>query len=73
MSNIYTKSNTKHVVVHTVGEKRFSSKTKPGANTIWSESIGLVSPVFSYLGFEVVGLGVPQQKIETANTELLIY
>ena len=72
MSNIYTKSNAKHAVVHTVGEKRFSSKTKLGANTIWSESIGLVSPVFSYLGFEVVGLGVPQQKIETANIELLI-
>lgn len=72
LSNIYTKTNTKQTTVHTIGEKRFSAKTKLNSNIVWSESIGLVSPVFSYLGFEVVGVGVPKQKIDTISAEQLL-
>ena len=72
LSNIYTKTNTKQTTVHTIGEKRFSAKTKLNSNIVWSESIGLVSPVFSYLGFDVVGVGVPKQKIDTISAEQLL-
>jgi len=72
LSSIYTKTNTKQTTVHTIGEKRFSAKTKLNSNIVWSESIGLVSPVFSYLGFEVVGVGVPKQKIDTISAEQLL-
>jgi len=69
LSNIYTKINSKQTTVHTIGKKRFSSKTKLNSNIVWSESIGLIAPVFSYLGFEVVGVGVPKQKVDSINAE----
>ena len=73
MSSIYTKTKTKHVTVHTVGEKRFLSKTKRHRNIIWSESIGLVAPVFSYLGFDVLGFGVPEEKVNIVCAEEFIH
>ena len=73
MSNIYNNPNTKNITVHTIGKKRFSSKTKLNSNVVWSESIGLVSPVFSYLGYRVAGLGVPQHKISAINIERFIH
>lgn len=72
LSNIYTKTNTKQTTVHTIGEKRFSSKIKLSSNIVWSESIGLVSSVFSYLGFEVVGVGVPKQNVDAVSAEQIL-
>lgn len=67
MSNIYTTKTAKSKIVHTIGQQRFSSGTKLMKNTIWSESIGLISPVFSYLGFYVTGVGIPEHEIDNIN------
>ena len=67
MSNIYITKNAKSKTVHTIGPQRFSSGTKLIKSTIWSEAIGLISPVFSYLGFYVTGVGIPEHEINNIN------
>tara|TARA_B100000287_G_scaffold69062_2_gene60677 strand:- start:1489 stop:2037 length:549 start_codon:yes stop_codon:yes gene_type:complete len=61
MSNIYLNSTLKSISVHTVGQTRFSHETKLNKTTVWSESVGLLSPVFVYLGFFVQAYGVPER------------
>ncbi|SVE37499.1 uncharacterized protein METZ01_LOCUS490353, partial [marine metagenome] len=67
MSKIYTSKIVKSKTVHTVGQQRFSSGIKLNKSTIWSEYIGLISPVFSYLGFYVTGVGIPEHEINNIN------
>ena len=55
MSNIYTPiMGLKQITVHTVGPKRFNKKTS--LNEIVSESSGLISPVWHYVGVEVFAI-----------------
>jgi len=67
MSKIYITKTAKSNTVHTIGQQRFSSGKKLDKNTIWSESIGLISPVFSYFGFYVTGVGIPEHEIDNIN------
>jgi len=54
MSNIYTSiKGCKNIKVHTVGPKRF--KEEPLLNQTTSEYIGLVSPLWHYVGVSVFG------------------
>tara|TARA_Y100001978_G_scaffold169688_1_gene158694 strand:- start:34 stop:513 length:480 start_codon:yes stop_codon:yes gene_type:complete len=54
MSNIYrTVEGLKKINVHTVGPERF--KKEPLANQTTSEYIGLVSPLWHYVGVRVSG------------------
>jgi len=43
--------------VHTVGPKRYKGAVL-NSKIIWSEAVGLVAPVFHYLGYNVKGVGV---------------
>ena len=57
MTNIYLnnpKQETK--TVHTIGPKRFK-KAETNRKIIWSEAVGLVAPVFHYIGFNTKGIG----------------
>ena len=57
MSKIYnTIANLEKVVVHTLGTENFSKKNE--TNIVISEMIGLVSPVWHYVGVKVFGKGV---------------
>ena len=57
MSKIYNPiKDLKKITVHTVGPKRF--KNKPISNQITSESIGLLSPIWHYVGVLVSGKSV---------------
>ena len=49
-------TDLKKITVHTVGPKRF--KNKPVSNQIISESIGLLSPIWHYVGVLVSGKSV---------------
>ena len=54
MSNVYISTRgLKKIKVHTVGPKRF--KERPLLNKITSEYIGLVSPLWHYVGVGVFG------------------
>ena len=54
MSKIYKPiKDLKKITVHTVGPKRF--KNKPVSKQITSESIGLLSPIWHYVGVLVSG------------------
>jgi len=57
MSYIYNSiSGYPQVVVHTLGPERFKAPPQePGV--VWSEAVGLVAPVFHYLGFSLTALG----------------
>ena len=55
MSNIYTAINGfKQIIVHTVGPKRFNKKTM--LKEFVSESSGLLSPIWHYVGVEVLAI-----------------
>ena len=57
MSKIYNPiKDLKKITVHTVGPKRF--KNKPVSKQIISESIGLLSPIWHYVGVLVSGKSV---------------
>ena len=57
MSKIYnTITNLEKVVVHTLGTENFSKKNE--TDIVFSEMIGLVSPVWHYVGVKVFGKGV---------------
>ena len=57
MSKIYNPiKDSKKIRVHTVGPKRFKNKTV--SNQIISESIGLLSPIWHYVGVLVSGKSV---------------
>jgi hypothetical protein len=57
MSRIYNPlNNLEQVVVQTLGIKSFSKKTK--TEGVFSEMIGLVSPVWHYVNVQVFGKGV---------------
>ena len=61
MSCVYFLNKAKKgTTVHTLGIKRFKSIKHLNKTTVWSEAIGLIAPVFSYLGFTVQGVGVPE-------------
>ena len=61
MSRVYFLNKAKkRTTVHTLGTKRFKSIKHLNKTTVWSEAIGLIAPVFSYLGFTVQGFGVPE-------------
>ena len=52
MSKIYNKiSGLEPAVVHTVGPERFYSR--PKSNNMISESVGLIAPVWHYVGVKV--------------------
>ena len=52
MSNIYNRTKTlKEVVVHTVGPKRYSGFNEK--DIYISEFVGLISPLWHYLGVDV--------------------
>ena len=52
MSKIYNKiSGLEPAVVHTVGPERFHSR--PKSNNMISESVGLIAPVWHYVGVKV--------------------
>ena len=52
MSTVYNKiSGLKSTVVHTVGPERFYSR--PKSNNMISESVGLIAPVWHYVGVKV--------------------
>ena len=52
MSTIYNKiSGLESMVVHTVGPERFYSR--PKSNNMISESVGLIAPVWHYIGVKV--------------------
>jgi hypothetical protein len=58
MTHIYkTHPHKTSKTVHTVGPKRYK-KAELNSKIIWSEGIGLVSPVFHYFGYNIKGLGV---------------
>jgi len=44
-------------IVHTVGQKRFEEAIL-NSKIIWSEAVGLVAPVFHYVGYNIKGIGV---------------
>lgn len=57
MSKIYNKINDlETAAVHTVGSKRFQNLSDE-ENIIWSESIGLITPVAHYVGIKVFAIG----------------
>lgn len=57
MSNIYNPiTDLEKVVVCTIGTENFSKKTKK--RVVLSEMIGLVSPVWHYVGVKVFGKGI---------------
>ena len=57
MSRIYNPlNNLEQVIVQTIGIKNFSKKTK--TEGVFSEMIGLVSPVWHYVNVQVFGKGV---------------
>lgn len=62
MTTIYQSPTKSKTTVHTLGPKRYLSSKNLNNQVVWSSSIGLVAPVFSYLGFEVQGVGVPDKK-----------
>ncbi len=62
MTTIYQSPTKNKTTVHTLGPKRYLSSKNLNSQVVWSSSIGLVAPVFSYLGFEVQGVGVPDKK-----------
>jgi hypothetical protein len=52
MSTVYNKiSGLKSTIVHTVGPERFYSR--PKSNNMISESVGLIAPVWHYIGVKV--------------------
>jgi hypothetical protein len=52
MSRIYNKNpGVESAVVHTVGPKRF--RLRPKSNNVISESVGLIAPVWHYVGVKV--------------------
>ena len=52
ISRIYNKNpGVESAVVHTVGPKRF--RLRPKSNNVISESVGLVAPVWHYVGVRV--------------------
>ena len=58
MTNVYLinpKQETK--TVHTVGPKRFK-RSEINRKIIWSEAVGLVAPIFHYIGFNIKGIGL---------------
>ena len=57
MSNIYnTIADLEKVIVCTIGTENFSKKTEK--RVVFSEIIGLVSPVWHYVGVKVFGKGI---------------
>ncbi len=57
MSKIYHKINgLDTVTVHTIGKKRFKSPPKE-EKVIWSEAVGLISPIAHYVGIKVFAIG----------------
>ena len=62
MTNTYlAHPNYEKKIVHTVGPKRFKESTL-NRKTIWSEAVGLVVPVFHYIGFNIKGIGLNSTK-----------
>ena len=58
MTHIYkTHPHKTTKIVHTVGPKRYKEAVL-NSKTIWSEAIGLVAPVFHYVGYNIKGFGV---------------
>ena len=58
MTHIYkTHPHKTSKTVHTVGPKRYK-KAELNSKIIWSEGIGLVAPVFHYVGYNIKGFGV---------------
>ena len=52
MSKIYNKiSGLESAIVHTVGPERF--RLRPKSNNVISESVGLIAPVWHYVGVKV--------------------
>ena len=52
MSKIYNKNpGVESAVVHTVGPERF--RLRPKSNSVISESVGLIAPVWYYVGVKV--------------------
>ena len=52
MSKIYNKNlGVESTVVHTVGPERF--RLRPKSNSVISESVGLIAPVWHYVGVKV--------------------
>ncbi len=56
VTHIYNTENKNGIVTHTVGPDRFKLTTK--TETPISKSIGIVSPVWHYIGVKVKGVGV---------------
>ena len=57
MSDIYDPiPDYPHVAVHTLGPERFQAPPQEH-NIVWSEAVGLVAPVFHYLGYQLSALG----------------
>jgi hypothetical protein len=58
MTRIYkTHPHKTTKTVHTVGPKRYKEAVL-NSKIIWSEAVGLVAPVFHYIGYNVKGVGV---------------
>ena len=57
VTHIYHTAEPDAAIVHTVGPERFSKNTNK--NQIISESIGIISPVWDYVGVNVYGVGRP--------------
>ncbi len=57
MSKTYNKINgLDMVIVHTIGKKRFENPPNE-ENVIWSEAVGLISPIAHYVGIKVFAIG----------------
>ena len=57
MTHIYKHAEKPDIIVHTIGPDRFN--ISPKSKEIISESIGIVSPVWHYIGVLVRGIGTP--------------
>ncbi|HIB72990.1 MAG TPA: hypothetical protein EYO50_03635 [Candidatus Marinimicrobia bacterium] len=55
-------------IVHTVGPKRFKEAAL-NSKIIWSEAVGLVAPVFHYIGYNIKGIGL--NRVDLAKQFLL--
>ena len=57
VTHIYKYTEKSDIIVHTIGPDRFN--ISPKSKEIISESIGIVSPVWHYIGVLVRGIGTP--------------
>ena len=66
MSHVYDPiQGYPQVVVHTLGPERFEAPPRENG-VVWSEAVGLVAPIFHYLGFQLSALGGDPSRLSLA-------